>query len=109
MVPYEFSLDYVTTVDRRAREGYLSRAAGDHIARMSHSGCRTKTRGACPMLLGLCHYRPWLRVANQCKCREDHVTESLGISDAIVIAIEENVDQLRGQPAPSKSVDTCTG
>ena len=32
--------------------------------------------------------RPCIQVAYQCRCREDHVTESLGISDAIVIAIE---------------------
>ena len=34
------------------------------------------------------HDRPCIQVAYQCRCREDHVTESLGISDAIVIAIE---------------------
>ena len=88
MVPHEFSSDYVTTVDRRAREGYLSRAAGDHIARMSHSGCRTKTRGVCPMLLGPCHSRPYPQMAYQRQRRESHVTESLGIGDAIVNTIE---------------------
>ena len=88
MVPYEFSLDCMTTVDRRAREEYLSRAAGDHIARMSHSGCRTKTCGVRPMLLGPCQSRPYPQMAYQRQRRESHVIESLGISDAIVIAID---------------------
>ena len=32
----------MTTVDRRAGEEYLSRAIGDHIARMYHCGPKTE-------------------------------------------------------------------
>ena len=48
-------------------------------------------------------------MACQRQRRESHVIESLGISDAIVVAIEGSVDQERGQPVPSEQVGTCTG